>query len=105
MTGVALLFSCLVTAQQKDGDYIKDIEQENAKPLSVAGETNLGWSFYYPDDIKAEDVKPAVNPTPSPTPTAQSPKPMSVEWFAKNYQVKDFMEDGDVAVNPENELN
>tara|TARA_Y100001936_G_C16086497_1_gene682117 strand:+ start:3221 stop:4684 length:1464 start_codon:yes stop_codon:yes gene_type:complete len=25
--------------------------------------------------------------------------------IAKNYQVKDFMEDGDVAVNPENELN
>ena len=83
--------ACLpVWAQQKgDSDHIKERENNGAKPMRVAGETDLGWRFYYPDKVEPEEPEEKEQPSPPPS-QSQSSKPeapMSVEWFAKNYEV------------------
>ena len=88
---------CIAQAQtsKSDGkggtdkkDYLKEMEQDESKSMRVAGQEDLGWLFYWGDDEKPE---PEEEPVPAPSAPAESaqkpPKPMSVEWFAKNYQV------------------
>jgi conjugal transfer pilus assembly protein TraF len=72
---------------KKHKDYIKEIEQKSSKPIKAAGETDLGWNFYFPDRIK-EIIEPQESAPPSPSsPSPQkAPPPMSVEWFQQNYE-------------------
>lgn len=85
---LSLLFSVLPAHAQegkKDGDYLQR-KNQNTKPVRAAGEDDLGWNFYFPDEMKKpkEEVMP---PTPSqPAPSdAKKIKPMSVEWFSEHY--------------------
>ena len=79
--------STSVLAQVKDVDYIKEREQQGVTPMRVAGETDLGWSFYYPDEVEPElKEEPKVIPPPATQPSKPL-TPMSVEWFAQNYEL------------------
>lgn len=71
-----------------NSDYLKEIDQDESKSMRVAGQDDLGWLFYWGDEKEVEpEEKSEVIPTP-PAETQQKPiKPMSVEWFAQNYQV------------------
>jgi len=85
-----LLMGNVWAQESQDSDYLKDIEQNRKKEMKVAGEGDLGWFFYYPDELKEKETEEKVTPTP-PAPAAPSKSkpvaPMSVEWFAKNYEV------------------
>ena len=66
-----LLMGNVWAQESQDSDYLKDIEQNRKKEMKVAGEGDLGWFFYYPDELKEKETEEKVTPTP-PAPPSQS---------------------------------
>lgn len=84
------VFSEIALSQESDGDYIAKKNQEG-NPVKAAGEDDLGWNFYFPDDSQIEEIEEELPLPPTSPANAQStePKlpPMSVAWFKENYPV------------------
>lgn len=68
-------------------DYLEAQDKDKSKAIRMAGQEDLGWFFYWGDDDPKQPETPKIEPSVTPPSTSEPVKPMSVEWFAKNYQV------------------
>lgn len=75
----------LAQENKSNDDYIAK-KNQTSKPVKAAGEEDLGWNFYFPDEIEdlTQKPKPEIVVQP-PQPTKKGPMPMSVEWFREHY--------------------
>lgn len=83
MVGWGVSSQTLLAQSIQTGDYLKE-KQQSTQPIRAAGEDNLGWNFYFPDELEKELEEVPVTAQPPQTPQKQT-KPLSVEWFKEHY--------------------